>query len=727
MARRRSGETSRKFEGGNLPWSTIAKEPLSDSTRTQDVFVPPPSTPRMRSLTVANGFNFNVVMALDEKEAGKRIAQLRRDIEGHNRRYYEEAAPTISDREYDTLYRELRDLEKQFPKLATSDSPTQQIGDKPLKAFGQITHRVPMLSLDNTYSEEEVTDFYGRLERLLPNKKIPVAIEPKVDGVAVSLLYENGQLRYAATRGDGTVGDDITQNILTIRSVPKQLKGNVPKVLEVRGEAYLNKAGFAKLNAERREAGLPEFANPRNAAAGSLKQLDPAIAAKRPLGLVCYGTGLIEGLTLNKHSELFALLKKLGLPGSEKWWVADSVEEILGAIHELDRVRHEFVYETDGAVVKVDSFSQREILGYTAKSPRWAIAFKYEAERVETRLLDILVQVGRTGTLTPVAALEPVVVSGSTVSRATLHNEEEIERKDIRIGDTVLIEKAGEVIPAVVSVRTDLRTGREKKFRMPKHCPECGSAVVKDEGQVAVRCVNSQCPAQVRRRIEHFASRGAMDIEGLGEAVINQLVQQKLLADVGDIYSLKAPVLLELERMGEKSVANLLDAIERSKSRPLWRLLFGLGILHVGVSASRALADHFPNLDAIRESSVVDLQQIPDVGEVVGQSIHDFFREPHNLAVIEKLGKARLRFEAEPKAAGAAPGFKNTTWVITGTLSQARDEIAEMIRARGGKVSGSVSKKTSYVLAGEEAGSKLEKAKKFGVRVLNEGEFRKLL
>jgi DNA ligase (NAD+) len=666
-------------------------------------------------------------MALEEKAARKRVTQLRSEIEEHNRRYFAEAAPSISDREYDALYRELSDLEKRFPKLAAPNSPTQRVGGTPLKAFGQITHRVPMLSLDNTYSEEEVTDFYHRLERLLPNKKIPVVIEPKVDGVAVSLLYEKGELRYAATRGDGTVGDDITQNIRTIRAVPKRLKGDVPDVLEVRGEAYLDKGGFAKLNAERREAGLPEFANPRNAAAGSLKQLDPAIAAKRPLGVVFYGTGLIEGAKLEKHSELFALLKKLDLPGSEKWWLADSVEEILKAIHELDRIRHDFAYQTDGAVVKVDAFSQREILGFTAKSPRWAIAFKYEAERVETRLLDILVQVGRTGTLTPVAALEPVVVSGSTVSRATLHNEEEIERKDIRIGDTVLIEKAGEVIPAVVSVRTDLRTGREKKFRMPKHCPECGSAVVKDEGQVAVRCVNSQCPAQVRRRIEHFASRGAMDIEGLGEAVINQLVQQKLLADIGDIYSLEAPALLELERMGEKSVTNLFEAIEQSKSRPLWRLLFGLGILHVGVSASRALADHFPNLDAIRESSVEELQQIPDVGEVVGQSIHDFFREPHNLAVIEKLRKAGLRFEAEKKTAGAAPGFKNTTWVITGTLSQSRDEIAEVIRARGGKVSGSVSKKTSYVLAGEEAGSKLEKAKKLEVRVLNESEFRDLL
>jgi DNA ligase (NAD+) len=443
--------------------------------------------------------------------------------------------------------------------------------------------------------------------------------------------------------------------------------------------------------------------------------------------VVFYGTGSIEGAQLDKHSELFALLKKLGLPGTEKWWVADSVEEILGAIHELDRIRHDFAYQTDGAVVKVDGFAQREVLGFTAKSPRWAIAFKYEAERKETKLLDILVQVGRTGTLTPVAALEPVVVSGSTVARATLHNEEEIARKDIRIGDTVLIEKAGEVIPAVVSVRTDLRTGTEKKFRMPKNCPECGSAVVKDEGQVAIRCVNSQCPAQVRRRIEHFASRGAMDIEGFGEAVVNQLVQKKLLADVGDIYALTAPGLLELERMGEKSVANLMVAIEHSKSRPLWRLLFGLGVLHVGVSASRALADHFPNLDAIRESSVEELQKIPDVGEVVGRSIHEFFREPHNLGLIEKLRKAGLRFHAEPKVEGAAPGFKNTTWVITGTLSESRDEIAELIRARGGKVSGSVSKKTNFVLAGEDAGSKREKARKLGVRVLGEAEFRRML
>jgi DNA ligase (NAD+) len=667
-------------------------------------------------------------MAETEASAEKRIAALRVEIEEHNRRYYDEAAPTISDREYDRLYRELSELEERYPQFAASDSPTRRVGGGPQKAFTQIRHRVPMLSLDNTYSEEEVAAFYRRMEKLLPNEKIPVVIEPKVDGVAVSLLYENRRLRYAATRGDGTTGDDITQNIRTIRSLPKQLQGNPPKLFEVRGEVFMTKEGFAKLNAERSEAGLPVFANPRNSAAGSLKQLDPAITAQRPLGIILYGTGAVEGLELTHHSQLFPLLKKLGLPCSERWWTAESLEGILRAIRELEKIRHDFVYETDGAVVKVDAFVQRESLGMTAKAPRWAMAFKYEAEQVETKLLDILIQVGRTGTLTPVAALEPVFVSGSTVARATLHNEEEIARKDIRIGDTVVIEKAGEVIPAVVSVRTDLRTGSEKKFHMPTKCPVCGSKVVKDEGQVAVRCVNAQCPAQRKRRIEHFASRGAMDIEGLGEAMVEQLVSQNLIADASDIYGLTREQLVALERMGEKSAANLLGAIERSREQPLWRLLFALGILHVGVSAARALADHFPNLDALMQASPEELQRIPDVGGVVGNSIAAFFREPHNREMIEKLRAAGLRLTSEPKPATAKDSnIKGTTWVITGTLSRPRDEIAEEIIRHGGKVSGSVSKKTSFVLAGEEAGSKLEKAKQLGIRVLGEAEFRQML
>ncbi|MEP6777534.1 MAG: NAD-dependent DNA ligase LigA [Chthoniobacterales bacterium] len=665
-----------------------------------------------------------------KSDIAKRAAELRQKIDEHNRRYFDEAAPTISDRDYDVLYRELGEIEQRFPDLRTIDSPTRRVGGTPLKSFAQITHRVPMLSLDNTYSEEEVADFYTRLERLLPNKNIPVVIEPKVDGVAVSLLYEKGELRYAATRGDGTIGDDITQNIRTIRSVPAKLKGRAPQMLEVRGEVFMDKRGFAKLNVERAEAGLPEFANPRNAAAGSLKQLDPAIAAQRPLGVTFYGTGAIEGATLEKHSQLFALLKTLGLPCAEKWWLAESIDEILSAIHELDQIRRDFVYQTDGAVVKVDEFKQRAALGFTAKSPRWAIAYKYEPERVETKLNDILIQVGRTGVLTPIAALEPVSVSGSRVARATLHNGEEIERKDIRIGDVVVIEKAGEVIPAVVRVRSDLRTGAEKKFRMPSTCPECGTAVVKDEAQVAIRCVNAQCPAQLKRRIEHFASRGAMDIEGLGEAMVTQLVSHQFTRGLSDIYALDAARLGQIERMGDKSAANLLGAIGRSKSRPLWRLIFGLGILHVGVSASRALATHFPDIDALMNSSIEELERVPDVGEIVARSITEFFLQPANRKMIEKLRGAGLRLQSDDygrEESGKKSSIAGTTWVITGTLSRPRDEIAEQIIGRGGRVSASVSKKTSFVLAGEEAGSKLEKAKKLGVKVMSEPEFQALL
>jgi DNA ligase (NAD+) len=469
------------------------------------------------------------------------------------------------------------------------------------------------------------------------------------------------------------------------------------------------------------------FANPRNAAAGSLKQLDSRIVAQRPLGIVCHGTGLVEGGDIELHSKIFPFLKKLGLPATERWWVADSIGETIEAIRELDKVRHDFPYQTDGAVVKVDSLGQRQRLGFTAKSPRWAIAYKYEAEQVETRLLDIIVQVGRTGTLTPVAVLEPVLVSGSTVARATLHNEEEIKRKDIRIGDLVVIEKAGEVIPAVVEVKTAARTGKERKFKMPTVCPVCGGKAVKDEGQVALRCINVRCPAQLKRRIEHFASRGAMDIEGLGEMMVEQLVARELVHDASDLYALTAEKIGAIERTGEKSIANLLAAIEESKTRPLWRLIFGLGILHVGVSASRALADHFGGLDPLMAAATEELQRIPDVGEVVAASIHRFFQEPRNRQMITRLQKLGVRPKAEPKKKVSDSEIAGATFVITGTLSQPREEIAETIIQRGGKVSGSVSKKTNYVLAGEEAGSKLDKAKQLGVRILDEAEFRKML
>ena len=669
---------------------------------------------------------------LSPLEAAARVASLRKEIEEHNRRYYQEAAPTISDQEYDRLYRELGDLETAFPELASPDSPTRRVGGAPLEAFSQIRHQVPMLSLDNTYSEEEVAAFFVRLEKLLPGERIETVIEPKVDGVAISLLYEDGVLRYAATRGDGTTGDDVTRNVQTIRGVPHRLTGHhFPKRLEVRGEIYLPKAQFAMLNEERTAAGEPAFANPRNAAAGSLKQLDPAIVAKRGLGAIFYGLGLVEdGAGWPTHHEAVHALRGFGLPVHERVWTAGTLEEVLRAIHELDGVRHGFAYETDGAVIKVDAVRQREALGFTAKSPRWAMAYKYKPEQAETRLLDITVQVGRTGVLTPVAELDPVLVSGSTVSRATLHNEEEVARKDIRIGDLVVVEKAGEVIPAVVEVRKERRTGGERVFKMPESCPACGGPVVRDAEQVAVRCVNTACPAQIRRRLEHFASRGAMDIEGLGEAMVELLVDRGYTRDLADIYRLNVAKLATLPRMGEKSIANLLAAIEASKNRPLWRLIFGLGILHVGATSARALAAHYRLLDALMAATAEELQRIPDVGPVVGPAIAQHFANPGTQAVIERLREAGLNFgeRDEPPSREAAGGpFAGTTWVLTGTLSEPRDAVADVIRAHGGKVTESVSKKTTYVLAGEEAGSKLEKARKLGVKVLDEAAFRAML
>ncbi|MEI8233535.1 MAG: NAD-dependent DNA ligase LigA [Verrucomicrobiota bacterium] len=667
---------------------------------------------------------------LSPLEAAARVAVLRRELEEHNRRYYQQAAPTISDQEYDRLYRELLDLEAAFPELASADSPTQRVGGAPLEAFAQIRHQTPMLSLDNTYSEEEVAAFFVRLEKLLPGQKIETVIEPKVDGVAISLLYEEGKLRYAATRGDGTTGDDVTQNVRTIRAVPARLHGaHLPRLLEVRGEIYLPKARFAALNEERAAAGEPPFANPRNAAAGTLKQLDPLIVAQRGLGAIFYGLGIVEGAQWPAHRKALEALRAFGLPIHERIWTASTLEEVLGAIHELDAVRHGFAFETDGAVIKVDAAAQRDALGFTAKSPRWAMAYKYQPEQAETRLNAITVQVGRTGVLTPVAELEPVFVSGSTVARATLHNEEEIARKDIRVGDLVVVEKAGEVIPAIVEVRKERRTGEERVFKMPEACPSCGGPVVRDAGQVALRCVNAACPAQCKRRLEHFASRGAMDIEGLGEAMVELLVDRELTRDFADIYRLDLFQLSALPRMGGKSIANLLAAIEASKKMPLWRLIFGLGILHVGATSARALAAHFHRLDALMAATAEALQRIPDVGPVVGPAIAQYFDNPGNRAVIERLREAGLNFgeRDEPAAPPAGGPFAGTTWVLTGALSEPREAVAEVIRAHGGKVTESVSKKTTCVLAGDEAGSKLEKARKLGVRVLNEAEFRALL
>ncbi|PYJ50829.1 MAG: DNA ligase (NAD(+)) LigA [Verrucomicrobia bacterium] len=717
-------------------------------------------------------------MTEEETQAAKRAAQLRRKIEEHDRRYYQEAAPIISDREYDRLYQELLDLETQFPQFVSTDSPTQRVGGKPLEAFAQIGHRVPMLSLDNTYSEKEVASFYARITRLLPNERIPVVIEPKVDGVAVSLLYENGRLRHAATRGDGAVGDDITQNIKTIRSIPERLRSARPSVFEVRGEVFMDKRGFAKLNEERSKAGLPLFANPRNAAAGSLKQLDPAIVAKRPLGILFYGTGAVEDVDLEKHSELFPLLEKFGLPTSERWWLADSFEEILNAIRELDKIRGDFAYQTDGAVVKVDAFAQRERLGFTAKSPRWAIAYKYEAERVETRLIDILVQVGRTGVLTPVAVLEPVTVSGSRVSRATLHNEDEIKRKDIRIGDTVVIEKAGEVIPAVIEVVKSKRLRNAKPFDFFKHvhgkCPVCGSPVRRDPQFVAWRCENIQCPAQTTRRVEFFAARSALDIESIGGILADKLVERGLIREPIDLFELKTEQLATLNLgteeaprvFGQKNATKAIRAIERAKTLPLSRWLFALAIPDVGKTTATQLARFHETIEDIAGSQLLrdvltyhersdqNRQQIAnrlieagfaeksksksekgagivtEVGPVVAKSVLEFFESEAGAKLLRRMKQLQISPKIEKISAKKAAKLPlaDKAFVLTGTLpSMTREEATAKIEALGGHVSGSVSRKTDYVLAGAEPGSKLAKAKHFGIRILTEAEFRKML
>jgi len=650
------------------------------------------------------------------------VRDLRRQIAQHDRLYYEEAAPEITDREYDALLRELQDLEAAHPELHTPDSPTQRVAGKPLDGFSQVRHRMPMQSLDNTYSLEEADEFMARVERLLPGIELRWTIEPKVDGVALSLTYHKGVLELASTRGDGTTGDDVTQNIRTIRSIPLRLDGNVPEVLEIRGEVYLPKKKFTALNENREKEGEALFANPRNAAAGSLKLLDPSTVRQRGLEAVFYGLGaVVGGNAPPSQAELLRWLKKNGLPVVPKFWEADDEAGVRQAIAALEKIRHDFAFETDGAVIKLDEFKRREQAGNTSKAPRWAMAYKYEAERARTRLNGITVQVGRMGTLTPVAELEPVQIGGSRVARATLHNEEEIARKDIRIGDWVFVEKAGEVIPAVIGVDLTERTGKEKQFKMPEKCPSCGSEVFRDPELTAVRCINPDCPAQIRRRIEHFAARGAMDIEGLGEAMVDQLVTAGLVQTLPDIYALEAAKVSALERMGEKSTANLLTAVEDSKAQPLFRLLFGLGIMHVGVSVARKLADKFHTLDKIAAASIEELESTEDVGTVVAEEIHDFFRLDHNRQLTESLRQRGLNFgERDERSAPIAQELAGETWVITGTLSRPRDEIAELIRRHGGTVSGSVSKKTSYVLAGEEAGSKLEKARSLDVPVIDE-------
>ncbi len=659
-------------------------------------------------------------------EAAARAGILRREIEHHNRLYYQEARTVISDQEFDALLRELIELETAHPELVTPDSPTQRVGGAPVEGFTQIRHTVRMMSLDNTYSEAELASFFQRVQKGLGRERVECLMEPKIDGVAITIRYENGALKHAATRGDGLTGDDVTANVRTIKSLPLKLPPDVPGTFEARGEVFMPTAAFAKLNEEREGAGEPRFANPRNSTAGTLKLLDSKIVAKRPLDIVFYGLADPAEAGVASHAEAQDLLKRAGLRAADLVWRAETADDLIAAVRELDEKRKTLPYETDGAVIKVNALADQRELGATSKAPRWAIAYKYQPEQAETRLLAVDIQVGRTGALTPVARLEPVFLSGSTVSNATLHNFEEIERKDIRVGDTVLIEKAGEIIPAVVTVKKEKRTGGETPIVPPACCPVCGTPVRKDEEQVALRCPNLDCTEQVKRRLEHFASRGAMDIRGLGEQVVAQLVDAGLVRDAADIYQLDEPRLTGLERQGAKSIENLLKAIQDSKQQPPWRLVFGLGILHVGVTAARTLLEFFGSIDKLAATEVEELLQCEDVGTKVAASIHAWFRDEKNRTLLERLRTAGLTF-AQRQTEAASDAFAGTTWVLTGALSRPREEIAELIRSHGGKVSGSVSAKTTYVLAGEEAGSKLDKARKLSVTVLDEAAFQAML
>jgi DNA ligase (NAD+) len=659
----------------------------------------------------------------------RRHAELAAELREHDRRYYVEARPVISDHAYDRLMRELLDLEAAHPELLTEDSPSRRVGGAPIEGFAPVRHATPMLSLENTYSADEVRAFVTRAQKLAPSEKFEWLVEPKIDGVAISLEYVDGVFVRGATRGDGVTGDDVTANLRTIRTLPLRLAEGAPRRLEVRGEVYLPTEAFRKLNAERTAAGEEAFVNPRNAAAGSLKQLDPKIVATRPLAVLLYTAGLFEGAeTPATQAEALQKLGACGLPTPGWTRLAATPDEIIAAIGELDTARKAFPYETDGAVVKLNNLQLREAIGYTSKAPKWAMAYKYAPEQAQTRLRRITIQVGRTGALTPVAELEPVFVGGSTVSRATLHNEDELRRKDIREGDLVVIERAGEVIPAVVRSVPEERPAATAPFEFPRACPECGSTAVREKtagGEGVVwRCPNPDCPAQVRGRIEHWCGRGAMDVEGCGEALVAQLVGAGLVRDVAELYRLTAEEIAALERMGEKSASNLIGQIRASKERDLWRLLFGLGILHVGAGVAKALAKAYPDLETLMKASSAELTGVDDVGEVIAESVSAWFADGRNLDLVKRLVRAGLNTQSALYAGNTPKPWTGLSIVLTGTLPNlSREDATARIEGLGGKASSSVSKKTAFVVAGDEAGSKLDKARTLGVEVIDEAEF----
>lgn len=659
------------------------------------------------------------------------IARLRAEIERHDRLYYVADQPEVTDAEYDALFRRLVELEEAHPDLRADDSPTQRVGGAPAAEFATVVRSRPMLSLANAMSNADMREFDQRVRRQLhDDAPVEYVAEPKLDGIGIELIYERGALAIASTRGDGLRGEDVTANVRTIRRLPLRLvrAGAAPPIpdrLEVRGEIIFPKRAFHALNQQRAEQGLPEFANPRNAAAGSLRQLDSRITATRPLEVFCYAPGELDPTLCADHTGFLSALASWGLPINPENRVCRGIDEVIAYHEELERRRDGLPYEADGVVAKVNRFELQRRLGEVSRSPRWAVAFKFKARQATTRLRDIVPSVGRTGVITPRADLEPVQLAGVTVSSASLHNMDEVERKDIRIGDVVLVERAGDVIPYVVGVVTSERSGSERRFTMPDRCPECGSAVVRDPGGVAYRCIGLGCPAKLRESIRHFASKRAMDIEGLGDKLVAQLVERGLVRDVADLYALTEAQLVALDRMGAKSAANLLAAIGASKDCTLARLLNGLGIPHVGERTAQLLAEHFGSLDSLQVASVDELTQVREIGSETAREVHSFFALPGNRDVLQRLLAAGVRPEVSVRA--ASDELAGLTFVLTGALSEPRDAVARRIERAGGKVVSAVSKKTNYVVAGSDAGSKLEKAVQLGVAVLDEEGLARLL